>query len=367
MSHSRPILAALAIVALAAAPRAARAQPTPAPAPAPVATEAFLEQRVIEELAADGIVLSRLGVVLDIELVDRYILVSLIETKTSRVVASTKIDQLPADRDTAVATVTPVVANLISQIAIRGPADNTAELERLRALEETQREMMARAESDRVERARIDTAERQYREEAIRFGDEIAVVATPNFVAVGRHWKAHRGETDVPLVGIDFYRALDRPDLVRAFRRRRLVGTSLTVASVVALVVGAGVASRRPHVEADLSDCEPRGPLEPVPSCWYQAWDKAAEESDRRASSYQAGGALIMVGATVAASVGIWYLIAPHPVSEGEARRLGADHNRKLRQRLGLPVTKAPPALPAMTWAPYVSADGGGLALSGRF
>ena len=54
------------LAALLAAPAIAIAQPAAPAPPGPPASprEAFLEQRVLEELAADGIVLARLGVAL---------------------------------------------------------------------------------------------------------------------------------------------------------------------------------------------------------------------------------------------------------------------------------------------------------------
>src|SRR5512144_2938416 len=95
----------------------------PASAVAPVAAQeatvpidVFLEQRVAEELAADGTILSRLGVALDVELVGEKAVVSLVDPATRRAVSSTKVDSLPADREAAVATVVQVVANMTTQL-----------------------------------------------------------------------------------------------------------------------------------------------------------------------------------------------------------------------------------------------------------
>ncbi len=77
----------------------------------------FLEIRVPEELAAEGLLLSRQGLSLQIEPVGDKLLVSLIDRVTGRVVASTKIDQPPRDREAAVASVTEVAAGLVTQYA----------------------------------------------------------------------------------------------------------------------------------------------------------------------------------------------------------------------------------------------------------
>jgi hypothetical protein len=69
---------------LACAAASARAQGDAQPA-----LDVFLEQRVAEELAADGTLLSRLGVALDVEIVGDKLIVSLVDAATRRTVAST--------------------------------------------------------------------------------------------------------------------------------------------------------------------------------------------------------------------------------------------------------------------------------------
>src|SRR5690606_39358477 len=82
----------------------------------PPPIDQFLEQRVPKELATDGVLLSRLGVHLDVELIGDKLLVSLVEDSTNRATASTKIDAIPPDREAAVATVTQVAATLATQL-----------------------------------------------------------------------------------------------------------------------------------------------------------------------------------------------------------------------------------------------------------
>ena len=69
------------LAALLAAPAIAIAQPAAPAPPGPPASprEAFLEQRVLEELAADGLVLARLGVALALTPDGDALVVALVE------------------------------------------------------------------------------------------------------------------------------------------------------------------------------------------------------------------------------------------------------------------------------------------------
>ena len=110
MRTTRPA-ALLVTCALAIPARVASA--TPSDATAPIA--AFLEIRVADELSADGLVLSRLGLALQIEPLGDALLLSLIDLTTGRVVSSTRLDNLPRDREAAVASVTQIAADLITK------------------------------------------------------------------------------------------------------------------------------------------------------------------------------------------------------------------------------------------------------------
>src|SRR4051812_45664919 len=77
----------------------------------PIST--FLERRVPEELAAEGVVLSRRDFTLKVEAVGAELLLSIIDVSTGRVAASTKLDVVPQDREAAVAATTHLVADLI--------------------------------------------------------------------------------------------------------------------------------------------------------------------------------------------------------------------------------------------------------------
>ena len=285
------------------------------------ALDAFLEQRVTEELAADGILLSRLGVTLDVEVIGDKLLVSLIDATTGRASASTKVDEVPADRDAAVASVTQVVANLAAQLT--GPAVETP----------------VEPAPVPVPEPVVDTAaaEAEYREQAIGFGDAFIVTASQNHVSVRRQWSAHKGSLRVPLSGTAFYNEIGRPDLAAKYRRRKIIKwTSFGVVVVSAgALVGVYVAASKGLDACDLGD------------------DACYDDVEKRALV----GTIAVSGvALIGTLVYYWYRLHPHPISEGEAKRLAGEHNEKLRESLRL--------------APYVSYDdggGGGLSLSGRF
>src|SRR5688572_20683804 len=75
--------------------------------------DGFLEQRVPEELAADGLLLAQHGVVLDVETIGARLLVTLVDRTTGAARASTRLDALPTDREAAVASVVQLVTSLI--------------------------------------------------------------------------------------------------------------------------------------------------------------------------------------------------------------------------------------------------------------
>ena len=117
------------LAGLVAASSIASAQPTPPPAPGGAATsprEAFLTQRVIDELAADGIVLARRDVALALAPEGDALVVELRDRATGRVRASTRLAQVPSDREAAVATVTQVVATLTAQLDAGPPPHGPA-------------------------------------------------------------------------------------------------------------------------------------------------------------------------------------------------------------------------------------------------
>ncbi len=290
----------------------------------------FLEQRVAEELASDGTPLSRAGVALDVEIVGQHVLVSLVDPATRRVVASTKVSSLPGDREAAVASLVQVASNLLTQIGKIAPSATAAPAPML-------------AELHSAQTARAD-AESLYRQEAISFGEDIVISGNRYGVSTSRHWVAYQGEPAVRLDAEQFYRTVERPDLLERYqsRRRWAIGTIVggSAASVVGLVWMLGSVGGSTSADGSYESPSLAGPL-----------------------------TLTIAGATVA-TIGAVLAMRMHPVSESEAIQLGVQHNKSLRAKYGLPVAGTPGAsanVRDVAVSPYAGAGGGGLAVSGRF
>jgi hypothetical protein len=285
----------------------------------PIAT--VLEQRVPEELAAEGVMLGRRSMALQVEQVGAKLLVSLVDRTTGRVAASTTIDRLPADRDAAVATATHVVAELVAEVGARPVSVPSP----------------AEADDDRTVRS---AAELRFRREAIGFGAEVSVYlySTPSrFVAgASRRWFPVQGELQTRLEPVEFYRLIGRTDLVDAYRRRRWMmlglywgGTALAVGSAVI-----GVASL----------------------------------DDSGAISRLQSAAIVGVGAGLAAiAAGRWLQSSPQPIGENEAKSLAERYNARLRRQLGLATAEPSRRTRGVTLAPYAGVRDIGLALATRF
>ena len=350
--------AALARADQPAAPPTAP-QPWPPQPPAPpqqqsqptVPLDAFLEQRVSEELAAKGTLLSRLGVTLDVEVIGPRAIISLVDPATRRALASTKIDELPADREAAVASVAQVAAGLVAQLA--RPAAPPA-----RPAEQTTVVVKEMLDRDREERREHEAAEYRYRQEALSFGNEVRVFSNGQYTSVSRRWVAYQGDIRKRLEGDEFYKIIGRPDLAKQYQRRKDGGTTAMVLGVVGMVGGSiyMLAKGFPGYEScfdapNMSQCER---------------DRDARESDAK-QHLAISLAITLAGSTVF-SIGWYYVRNPHPISEGEAQTLGAQYNTELRKKHNLSTQAAPRRRGRSLFAsPYLTGDGGGLALTGRF
>ena len=282
--------------------------------------------------------LSRLGYVLEIEQIGERLLISLVDTATGRAAASTKLDQIPPDREAAVAVVTQMTGNLVTQL--QGPRSPEPM---------PQAPTVAPSSDDRAAREARERAEIAFREQAIGFGDELVVSVGPNSVHVGRNWTAHRGDLRVPLAGAAFYRAVGRNDLAGAYDTRRTIKYVGGVGSVVMLVASGLLFYKASDLDFECAVAD---------ECTNQ------DEIDR----YYTGALVTAILSFVGGGVYAYYHWRPHPVSEGEAKQLAAEHNRTLRVQLGLPVaTSRAKARIELGIAPYATADGGGIALGGRF
>jgi hypothetical protein len=352
-------IGALSLVA-AARPAVAQPAPTPPPPPAPAAAAVapdlapFLEKRVPEELATEGVVLSRSNLSLQVQPAGAQLLVSLVDMTTGRVAASTKIDQVPADREAAVAMVTHVAADLVTEIAGRPAAPPPPP-----APAPAQGPIEVRDEGVR--------AAMRYQRNAIRFGATYDVVVNKigdTFTATQvRRWQTYQGDQDELLDPLDFYREVGRPDLADEFQQRHkyMIG-GYVVAGVgcIAAVAMALEAMDKPENTCGSGDynCE-------------EAW---LDETDRHRRKWMWPTLGAFAVGTIGALVGTWYHYHPHPIDEREAHSLAEQYNRGLRKQLGVPDGLASRAglhlhLTDVALAPYAdpSSAAGGLALSGRF
>lgn len=334
-------LLALIVIGSLSSPLAAQPAAT-------VSIDVFLEQRVAEELAADGTILSRLGVALDVEVVGDKLIVSLVDPATRRAVASTKVDTIPADREAAVAAVTQVAANLASQLSANASPAAAA--------------VKAVLTDERAERAARDQAEYKYRQEAITFGNEIGVQTDGKTTTTTRTLVAYQGEEHRRLAGSDIYEALGRDDLAQRYTNRATVGwVGLFGGGAVSMVGMFVLIANVPGGGADACYDGTTGATA-FDAC-STAWDH-----DHRPYVY-VGGAL-MTGGLVGMLVGVYYYYHRHPIDESEIYDLANQHNQGLRQKYGLPVSerrRARTQEPSLVVSPYMFGDSGGLSVAGRF
>ena len=340
---------AAVLVSVMSVGSAAQAQ---APGQVPgAATAVFLEKRVPDELATEGIVLSRQGLELKVEQVGSQWLVSLVDLNTGRVAASTKVAELSPDREAAVATMTHIVAELASQISGRAPSV-APPVESAPGASSDLAAMVAREKTDRDAR---DAAELSFRRKAIHFGSELVIAATGHSVAVGTFMTIRQGELDQPMEAVDFYKAVNRPDLYARYQSRHNTGVGLTIAGWVLFGVAVGIET---YQLVHLTSCANNTSLN----------TDAATTDDCFSTTplYVALG--LSTVATGLVFVGGYYRAHPHAIDEGEAKALADKYNQGLRKDLGLPVvSQREPVLRDVRLAPFAGVSGGGLALGGRF
>jgi hypothetical protein len=327
---------ALFVLASLAAPAVAQQAEVP--------IDVFLEQRVAEELAVDGVILSRLGVALDVEAVGDKLIVSLVDPATRRAVASTKVDSLPSDREAAAAAITQVASNLAAQVSTRpAPADaNGAAVEVL---------------SNEITNMRRERdAEYKFRQEAISFGSELAVYSDGKHVSAVRELVAFQGDMRRRLAGRDFYLAVGREDLAEAYDRRRAYAWAGMLGGA-AVMLGGGLI----FVENTIGD-----DCDFLSNNYYQC----VEDWEDAHRPYAVAGGVLMVAGGIGMIVGTYYMYKKHPISDEEIYNLGADFNANLRAKYGLPTSALRrPRKSERTFvvAPYALGDGGGLSVAGRF
>jgi hypothetical protein len=340
----------LAWVVVMGLARSAGAQP---PGETEPTIAAFLERRVPDELATEGVVLSRRNLGLHVEqLADKW-LVSLVDLTTGRVAASTKVDVLPADREAAVAVMTHVVADLVAQIVGRtelppAPAPVAAPPVSP-TVEQILREQHAEREQrdEREQRAAVDLA---YKRRLIRLSETYDLTASPSEDGSRLRWAAYRGKPTEQLDPLTFYREVGRPDLADEYvTRKQLMIGGFVVAGLA--FVGSYVLLFYELTKdfSNQADC-----IEMNSNC------------NTDGASYVPPVLAFGVGA-IAVGTGIYYATHRQPISENDARALADAYNQRLH---GMPA--APPAsrsslLHDVHMIPYAARHTTGLVLGARF
>jgi hypothetical protein len=342
----------------------APAQSIPAPAPGQVAPAAavgvsstFLEKRVPDELAAEGVVLSRRNLGVRIEQIGERWLVSLADLTTGRIAASTSLDALPRDREAAVAAMTHVVAELATQVVGRNepppppppPAESSdmSPFERMRLDQQAER-------AERAEHERQAAAKLAFDRQLIRFTRSYDPDAhDPRGERV--RWTAYRGAPGQALDPKLFYREVGRPDLAASYDARRNI--------MIVSFVGTGLAFVGAYAWLFYNL---KQNLDEERRCLDLPFDQHASCLEGVGGpSYTEPLVMAALGG-VALGTGIYYALHRQPISETEARTLAAEYNRRLGTR-GVPPVPTTSLLHDVRIAPYAGTHGAGLALGARF
>lgn len=325
-----------------------------AQAPGAVAPPAapFLEKRVPEELASEGILLSRHNVGLQIEQLGTKWLVSLVDLSTGRVWASTRVDALPPDREAAVAVMTQVVADLAAQIDGRpAPAPFPAPAPPRPPPPAPPPESPPQPDDpieERDELIALQAAEVRFKRESIHFGKQYQIVAASNLVALVPRWVAYQGELGREMSPDEFYATVDRFDLFRAYQKRHSTMINSFAAGAVVTAVGLAIS-----VSALSDDCK--------------SGDPAFDDCSNGKRDKLLAGLGVAAAGSIGLWIGYWFLSHPHPIDENEAKRLADVYNQHLRGRLGLPVVRSEPMIRDLRIAPRITRSDNGLVLSARF
>ncbi|MGE3454194.1 MAG: hypothetical protein AB7O24_03690 [Kofleriaceae bacterium] len=346
-------------------------------------TIAFLEQRVVEELAAEGVMLKQRNLALRIEQAGRGVLVSILDATTGQEQTWARVAGLPADREAGVAAVTHVAADLVSKLSATAAPSKPEPPEELGGEEggveggEVGGEWRSREREDGGSARPASPFARaaalaEYRRDAIRF--------TPRFeVSVGRHshdvgsvftgsvtgvgmerlgWPAVRGESGVELEPTEFYSLVGRPELAESYQRRQKLGIGGIAIGGGVLAVGTYLLAKSIGISTDSGRCDAL--FNPGTLAEY---DQCAEQRSEEAASYRTPA--LILGALGIAIAGGGYMIYrnSHPITENEAKLLAEDYNRQLRHRLHLNGDDSPTrdreAANKIQLAPYVGSKSG--------
>jgi len=302
-------------------------------------------ERSLERVAGDlGLLRLSLGVRIEPRAA-RWV-VSLIDLTTGRSAASAEIE-LPTDRDEAVA----VLVRQIVALAARAAGRRATEEPVTPAEQREDQSLALLSDEERTERAQHRAAELVFRQHSLRFGPSYEIRGQHTHGATEQQWHTFRGRIDQELDAQEFYQAIGRDDLGRAYQRRR------------ALMIGSFFASTLAFIAAGVLSLENRPDLDGCNGLQGQA---QAHCVDTRITALNP--MFIAAGCgMVAMALSFYYHRNPHPIDENDAKTLADAYNQRLRRQLGLPVAIRRPILHHVTLRPYVAERDAGLALGGRF
>ena len=314
----------------------------------------FLEQRIRDELESEGIVLSSHNLGLRVEQLAAKWLVSLFDLTTGHVENSTKIDQLPADREAAIAVMTNIVANLEARVLDRRQLPKPQPLQTSLPPPVVPPRTEPAPSEGRDERLQLQTAELHFKQQSLHFG---AIYEFNNdrhgTLDARRQWAVFRGNPSRALAPLEFYRTIGRDDLAQAYFDRRF-------AMILGYATG-GIALVSLGMLILIS-------LDRDPSCGDHP--TTINNNCPSIANIRMLSLLIAASASTSAigiTVGTYFYYHPHPIDENDAKALADAYNQRLRRRLGLPVSIHQPMIQDLMLMPYARAQDGGFILEARF
>jgi xanthosine utilization system XapX-like protein len=308
------VMCALAGAAAAQTPAPAEPAPSePAPSPTGPASAPSLDQQVTDQLAAQGIALSRhnLGVRISRSEAEGPWTVAVVDLGNGRVAGSVQVDA-PADPEAALPVVTRAATDLAEQVGQR-------------------------------------VNEIKFRLMSLRFTPAYDAPARPG--RAPRQWQVFRGGRGEELDAPEFFQMVGRDDLATSYRRRHLVmigGYAFAVAGFAA---------------AAILTIEDQSPLT---ECQAVQGDQGQVCLDRRHRTV-APTVVALVAGLAGIAVGTYLVRHPQPIDEDDARTLADGYNQRLRGALGLRTAAKPSRLRDVALVPYAGRTDAGLALGGRF
>jgi hypothetical protein len=196
-------------------------------------------------------------------------------------------------------------------------------------------------------------AQEQYDQQAIGFDDFGGVVTDHGVVRGTMQWTSpYLGKYKRPLVGADFYRAVNRPDLVKQYEDRAALKTGLIVGG--GLTALAGMIAATVMASSQATTCTPITPGSfAMPTC-------TTPGPVDPALGWLAVGGIVTGGVVAIVGAGI----NPDPVGDVGKRELAEAYNRDLWQRLN---TEPHADAVDVHVVPQIGKDGGGVSVAVRF